>query len=59
MKIELKIPSVGESITEVTIGKILKASGTTVKCDEELIEIETDKLNQVLYAPGNGLSHSM
>ena len=55
MKIELKIPAVGESITEVTIGKILKPNGTIVKRDEELIEIETDKLNQVLYAPGDGL----
>src|SRR5260221_8551177 len=55
MKIELKIPSVGESITEVTIGKILKASSSIVKRDEELIEIETDKLNQVLYSPGDGL----
>jgi len=55
MKAELKVPSVGESITEVTIGKILKPTGTAVKRDDEVIEIETDKLNQVLYAPESGI----
>jgi len=54
MTAELKVPSVGESITEVTIGKLLKQSGDLVRVDEEIIEIETDKLNQVLYAPITG-----
>lgn len=54
MKTELKIPSMGESITEVTIGKLLKPTGSNVAIDEEVLEIETDKLNQVLYAPQAG-----
>lgn len=55
MKIEIKIPAMGESISEATIGAILKPSGTKVKMDEELLELETDKVNQVLNAPQAGI----
>lgn len=55
MKIEIKIPAMGESVVEGTIGSILKPSGSLVKADEEIIEIETDKVNQVLYAPAAGV----
>lgn len=44
----------GESVVEATIGQILKPSGSQVKSDEEIIEIETDKVNQVLSAPAAG-----
>lgn len=44
----------GESITEATVGEILKTSGTVVSMDEEVLELETDKVNQVLYAPQGG-----
>lgn len=54
MKSEIKVPSMGESITEVTIGQILKPSGSAVKVDDEILELETDKVNQVLYAPVEG-----
>lgn len=54
MKKEIKIPSMGESISEATIGQILAPTGTTVKADAELVELETDKVNQVLYAPQGG-----
>lgn len=54
MKKEIKIPAMGESISEATIGTILKPSGTVVKIDEEILELETDKVNQVLYAPCAG-----
>lgn len=54
MKTEIKIPSMGESITEATIGTILKDSGSIVKADDEILEIETDKVNQVLFAPQAG-----
>ncbi|MBS0655953.1 MAG: 2-oxoglutarate dehydrogenase, partial [Verrucomicrobia bacterium] len=54
MKIELKIPLLGESISQVTIGAILKPSGSQVQIDDELLEMETDKLNQILYAPDSG-----
>lgn len=55
MSHEIKIPSMGESIIEVTIGSILKPSGSFVKVDEEILELETDKVNQVLYAPATGM----
>ncbi len=55
MKKEIKIPPLGESIAEVTIGAILKPTGSEVRQDEEIIEIETDKLNQVLYAQADGV----
>ena len=41
--IELKVPSVGESITEVTLSKWLKANGDVVKIDEAICEFESDK----------------
>ena len=54
MRVEIKIPAMGESIVEATIGSILKPSGSAVRADEEIIEIETDKVNQVLFAPAAG-----
>jgi 2-oxoglutarate dehydrogenase E2 component (dihydrolipoamide succinyltransferase) len=54
MDIQIKIPSMGESVVEATIGAILKPSGSIVKMDEEILELETDKVNQVLYAPAAG-----
>ncbi|KAG8172928.1 hypothetical protein JTE90_027023 [Oedothorax gibbosus] len=44
----------GESVSEATISNILKSSGSFVKQDEEILELETDKVNQVLYAPESG-----
>lgn len=55
MKVEIKVPAMGESITEATVGEILKASGSPVAMDDELLELETDKVNQVLYAPEAGV----
>ena len=43
MAVELKVPEVGESITEVFIGEWLKSEGDTVEKDEALVEVETDK----------------
>lgn len=54
MKIEIKVPSVGESITEAVVANILKQSGSQVQKEDELIELETDKVNQVVYAPDSG-----
>ncbi|MBS0626198.1 MAG: dihydrolipoyllysine-residue succinyltransferase [Verrucomicrobia bacterium] len=54
MLVEIKIPSMGESVVEATIGTILKPTGSAVKADEEILELETDKVNQVLYAPAAG-----
>lgn len=55
MKVEIKIPSVGESISEGTVGNILKPNGSQVKADEEIFELETDKVNQAVYAPAAGV----
>lgn len=55
MKNEIKVPSMGESISEAVIGTILTTSGKSVKADEPILEIETDKVNQLLYAPQAGI----
>src|SRR5687768_10209834 len=55
MPVELRIPEVGESITEVQIGKWLKAEGDRVSKDEALVEIETDKVTAELPAPVAGV----
>ena len=55
MAIDIKVPAMGESITEATIGQILKPSGSFVKAEEEILELETDKVNQVLYAEQDGV----
>ncbi len=57
MSVSIKIPSLGESIYEVTIGSFLKQEGSTVQEGDEILEIETDKVNQVLYAPASGVIH--
>jgi 2-oxoglutarate dehydrogenase E2 component (dihydrolipoamide succinyltransferase) len=51
MAVELKVPTVGESITEVQIGQWLKGEGQTVAKDENLVEIETDKATVEIVAP--------
>ncbi|MCA9549207.1 MAG: hypothetical protein KC933_04170 [Myxococcales bacterium] len=55
MSIELKVPSAGESITEVTIVEWLKGEGSTVSVDETVALIETDKANVELPAPAAGV----
>lgn len=54
MKIEIKVPSAGESVTEATVSQIMKENGSQVKTDDEILELETDKVNQVVYSPGDG-----
>lgn len=54
MGVEIKIPSLGESISEATVGALLVPNGSQVKMDQEIIEIETEKVNQVLFAPESG-----
>jgi len=55
MPTDLIVPQVGESITEVQIGPWHKQPGEAVKKDEVLVEIETDKVTQELYAPADGV----
>ena len=54
MPVQLKVPAVGESITEVQIGRWLKDEGDRVEKDETLVEIETDKITVELPAPAAG-----
>ena len=51
---EVKVPEVGESITEVFIGSWLKQDGESVEKDEPLVEIETDKATLEVPAPISG-----
>jgi 2-oxoglutarate dehydrogenase E2 component (dihydrolipoamide succinyltransferase) len=54
MAVELRVPEVGESITEVQIGTWLKKEGDSVERDEALVEIESDKATLELPAPVAG-----
>lgn len=54
MKKEIVVPSLGESIVEATVGQILVSNGAFVSVDQELLELETDKVNQVLYSSTRG-----
>ena len=54
MSIELKVPTVGESITEVQIGEWLKAEGDSAEKDQPLVEIESDKATVEIIAPCAG-----
>ena len=55
MIVELKIPSGGESITEVQIGAWLKPEGAYVERDEAVVELETDKASMELPSPISGI----
>ncbi len=54
MAVELKVPAVGESITEVQIGQWFKGEGQVVEKDENVVEIETDKATVEIVAPVTG-----
>jgi 2-oxoglutarate dehydrogenase E2 component (dihydrolipoamide succinyltransferase) len=55
MSVELKVPSVGESVTEVQIGPWRKREGDRVERDESVVEIESDKATVDLLAPASGI----
>lgn len=55
MQIELKVPEVGESITEVEIGGWLKAAGEPVRKDEPIVTLESEKATVELPAPDSGI----
>jgi 2-oxoglutarate dehydrogenase E2 component (dihydrolipoamide succinyltransferase) len=54
MAVEIKVPSVGESITEGTISRWLKKDGEAVRADEPVLEVETDKATTEISAPQAG-----
>ncbi len=55
MTMEIRVPALGESVTEATIGKWFKAAGEAVGADEPLVELETDKVTIEVPAPGAGV----
>ncbi len=54
MATEIKVPTLGESITEATVAKWLKSVGDPVAADEALVELETDKVTIEVNAPSAG-----
>jgi 2-oxoglutarate dehydrogenase E2 component (dihydrolipoamide succinyltransferase) len=56
---EIRVPQLGESVTEATIGKWFKAEGQAVKADEPLVELETDKVTVEVPAPAAGVLSSI
>ncbi len=55
MATEIRVPTLGESVTEATIGQWFKKEGEAVKADEPLVELETDKVTIEVPAPSNGV----
>src|ERR1700736_6572404 len=51
----IKLPQLGESVSEGTIGRWLKNPGDRVEIDEPLVEIQTDKVNAEVQSPVAGI----
>ena len=56
---EIRVPALGESVTEATIGQWFKKEGEAVTADEPLVELETDKVTVEVRAPGAGVLASI
>lgn len=54
MAVEIKVPTLGESVTEATVAKWFKAAGDAVAVDEALVELETDKVTVEVNSPVAG-----
>lgn len=54
MAIEIKVPTLGESLTEATVATWLKSVGDAVAADEPILELETDKVTMEVNAPVAG-----
>ncbi len=55
MTSEIKVPALGESITEATVAKWFKKVGDPVEMDEHIAELETDKVTVEINAPEAGV----
>jgi 2-oxoglutarate dehydrogenase E2 component (dihydrolipoamide succinyltransferase) len=53
--VDIAVPALGESVTEGTVGRWLKAVGDAVAADEAIVEIETDKVTAEIPAPAAGV----
>src|SRR5437763_17221388 len=58
MPVEIKVPSVGESVTEAVLARWLKKDGETVRRDEPVAELESEKATQEVPAPAAGTLHT-
>jgi 2-oxoglutarate dehydrogenase E2 component (dihydrolipoamide succinyltransferase) len=54
MSVQIKVPTLGESVTEATVAKWFKQVGEEVQADEPIVELETDKVTLELNAPASG-----
>ena len=59
MSIEIKVPAMGESVTEATVARWFKKEGDAVSRDEPLLELETDKVTVEVPAPVDGAIESI
>jgi len=59
MTVEIKVPAMGESVTEATVSKWFKKEGDAVKRDEPLLELETDKVTVEVPSPADGAIESI
>ena len=59
MTTDIKVPAMGESVTEATVARWFKKEGDTVKRDELLLELETDKVTVEVPAPADGALESI
>src|SRR3982750_875033 len=55
MATDIRVPALGESVTEATIGQWFKKVGDTVAADEPVVELETDKVTIEVPAPSGGV----
>ncbi|MET0667954.1 MAG: biotin/lipoyl-containing protein, partial [Methyloceanibacter sp.] len=55
MATEIRVPVLGESVVEATVGQWFKQAGDTVSADEPLVELETDKVTVEVPAPASGV----
>ncbi|MEC9216447.1 MAG: biotin/lipoyl-containing protein, partial [Pseudomonadota bacterium] len=54
MATEIRVPALGESVTEATVAKWIRQAGEGVAADEPLVELETDKVTLEVNAPAAG-----
>jgi 2-oxoglutarate dehydrogenase E2 component (dihydrolipoamide succinyltransferase) len=59
MSVEIKVPAMGESVTEATVARWFKNEGDAVTRDEPLLELETDKVTVEVPAPADGAIESI
>jgi len=55
MATEIRVPTLGESVVEATVGQWFKQAGDAVSADEPLVELETDKVTVEVPAPASGV----